>query len=103
MSLLAACAQTMQKFGRRPHHYRGRKEGWGVPKKISERLMVTFSKKRQKGLVSGPSHADQELIELAFRKQWLPSVDNSFLAELEKRGYDLTTLRFSIDKKKNTA
>lgn len=51
----------------------------------------------------GPSRSDMRLLSYALSREDYRSYDQtfgpSFLAELEARGYDLTTLKFSIRKK----
>jgi hypothetical protein len=68
-------------------------------------LIVKWSKKERDLLIGGPRSCDRHLTHYALN--CVPGVvkhdDLSFVAELEKRGYDITTLRFSVMRKETDA
>jgi hypothetical protein len=73
------------------------------------KLVVFWSKREQDFLFRYPRSADGHLAYGAFcgeRMRFAPGqtppfdFDPSFVKELETRGYDLTTLRFSVERKK---
>lgn len=66
------------------------------------RLLLRWSNKENDFLVSFPRSQDGGLLFMALQHTSLyPDLDrkSDLLSELERRGYDLKTLRFSIDKK----
>ena len=82
---------------------------WRTPKPRPNELRVLYGKlpKNDPDILyvwgEGTSKADSKLLHYMFSsKRFFPgSVDanDSFLEELEKRGYDITTIKFSIQKK----
>lgn len=62
--------------------------GDGTSRADSALLYCVFSSKRERA-----AHTEEEL------RRGRVVFDDSFLEELEKRGYDITTLKFSIQKK----
>jgi hypothetical protein len=64
-------------------------------------IIVKWSKKERDLLIGGPRGCDRHLTHYAL--SCVPGVvkpdDLSFVDELEKRGYDITTLRFSVMRK----
>lgn len=64
------------------------------------RLLLRWSNKENDFLVSFPRFQDGGLLFMALQHTDLyPERKSDLLSELERRGYDLKTLRFSIDKK----
>lgn len=68
-------------------------------------LSVKWSKRERDLVIGGPRGCDRHLTHYAFN--CVPAVvkpgDLSFVDELAKRGYDITTLRFSIMRKEPDA
>lgn len=67
-------------------------------------LMVKWSKKEQDLLIGGPNGPDRHLTHQFFSVVPYLShegkvVYENFVKELENRGYDITTLKFSIKRK----
>ena len=55
--------------------------------------------KREKALVfGGPRKEDGMLLHVAFNHTPIAADEPSLLSELEKRGYDLSTLKFSVER-----
>lgn len=71
--------------------------------KTKNRLRVAWSKRKNDMIFHFPKDkCDAHLIQLYFygHKYIAGKVSPSFIEELEKRNYDITTLRFSIAYKK---
>lgn len=72
------------------------------------KLLVRWSKRHDDFLISSPSRPDGHLATLVLLSQRIrmgtlygsPQFDLSFIDDLVSRGYDPTTLRFTIEKKK---
>ena len=65
-------------------------------------LKVKWSKKENDHLISFPKSSDGSLIHdyLFYDQYWFGGKSKkALIKELEERGYDLTTLKFSIKKK----
>lgn len=67
-------------------------------------LMVRWSKKEQDLLIGGPNGPDRHLghafLNMTPILNWEGKVlYENFIKELENRGYDITTLKFSIKRK----
>jgi len=68
------------------------------------RLLLRWSKKENDFLVSFPCSQDGGLLFTALGHTDLyPERTSDLFSELERRGYDLKTVRFSIDKKSDDA
>ena len=61
-------------------------------------LIVKWSKRERDLMIGGPRGCDRHLTHYALNCVPGPTKpgDLSFVDELEKRGYDITTLRFSV-------
>lgn len=81
-----------------------------MPIDASKGLYIRWSKKERDYLIYFPRACDGHYINSMLTRDW-PYRDwkeeggpiryeNNLLQELDKRGYDLTTLKFSIQKKK---
>ena len=72
---------------------------------MSDKLTVKWSKKEKDLIIHYPSRPDGALAHSAFcSEQHHPFDDTwskSFVEELKSRGYDITTLKFSIQKLKD--
>lgn len=69
-----------------------------------DKLVVFWSKREQDFLIRFPTKPDGHLAHYVFNcehprpnGEWTPS----FVAELERRGYDTKTLRFSVERKES--
>lgn len=76
-----------------------------MAKEKKDKLILKWSKKERDLVCHYPSSADGSLTFGAFtskRHHPLPFPhgvwDGSFVEELKKRGYDITTLKFSVEK-----
>jgi len=69
--------------------------------KNKERTLRAYWSKKENDLVYwSPRKADGHLLHgVLYYKSTLPTLEIPLLEELEKRGYDLTTIRFSIQLK----
>ena len=75
---------------------------------MRDMLVMRWSKRKNSHVIVCPDQADGDLVRWAFQgdlcrvrakdDQSTPC-DISFFKELEARGYDLATLRFSVEKK----
>lgn len=61
--------------------------------KTDYKLWVNWSKKENDIMIHFPRKRDGHYISLLF--------NNDFIKEMESRGYDITTIKFSIKRKQN--
>jgi len=62
-------------------------------------LGASWSKREKDIMIRYPNKRDGNLLYGYFRRINYPEHETSLLCELEKRGYDLTTIKFSIKRK----
>lgn len=67
-----------------------------------DKLVVFWSKREQDFLIRYPRSCDGHLAYAAFCSETNRTFGRSFVEELKSRGYDLTTLRFSVERKKES-
>jgi len=77
-----------------------------MPRRTRENTLSMYWSKREKDIVYAyPSKVDGHMLHHRLGSEvynkWKDEYDLSFFKELEARGYDLTTLRFSICKKED--
>ena len=67
--------------------------------KKADKLEAKWSKKEHDIMICYPNRPDGHFLHGFLVHARDPVIPDSFLKELENRGYDLTTLKFSIEKK----
>lgn len=68
----------------------------------ANKLVVFWSKREQDFLVRYPRSADGHLANSALLADTNRTFEGSFVQQLKDRGYDLTTLRFSVERSGGT-